>query len=70
MYSSMGTFYESIVAENSSLTTQVNDLESERINLSQKVNDLEKTLDKQTKLHRKYVEDVAVSEKLRIDDFK
>lgn len=70
MDSSMETFFESISTENNSLTTQVNDLESERINLSQRVIDLEKALDKQTKLHRKYVEDVDVTEKLRIDDFK
>lgn len=70
MDSSMETFFQSIVTENNNLTTQVNDLESERINLSQQVIGLEKALDKQTKLHRKYVEDVAVTEKLRIDDFK
>lgn len=70
MDSSAEAFFNSIENENNSLTIQVNNLESEKINLSQQVVNLEKALDKQKKFHRKYVEEVTVTEKLRIDDFK
>lgn len=70
MDSNMDNFFQSLGAENDSLTVQVSSLEAEIFRLTQQFTDVEKALEKQKKFHRKYAEDVVVTEKLRIQDFK
>lgn len=48
---------------------QVTDFEIERGNLFQKVEALEKQLDRQKQFHRKFADDVIVSESIRNEDF-
>ncbi len=48
---------------------QVTDFEIERGNLFQKVKALEKVLDRQKQFHRKFADDVIVSESIRNEDF-
>lgn len=70
MDSNKNQFFKNIESENSILHDQVTSLESEVLCLKQQVSDLEKALDKQKKFHRKFVEEVDATERLRIQDFK
>lgn len=70
MESNIDNFFQSIEIENNSLTDHVTTIETENFRLNQQVVDLEKALEKQKKFHRKYAEDVVVTENLRIQDFK
>lgn len=70
MYSDRDTFFHSIETENNRLTIHVSNVEAENFRLIQKVADLEKALEKQKHFHRKYAEDVVISESIRHQDFK
>lgn len=66
----MNNFFQSIESENNSLLEQVTNFEAEIFLLTEENSKLEKALDKQKKLHRKYAEDLVVSENIRVQDFK
>ncbi len=70
MDSNINTFFKSIETENTILTEKVASLETENFGLNQQLVQLQKALDKQTKFHRKFTEDVEVTEKIRTQDFK
>ncbi len=66
----MNQYLKNIESENSVLHEQVNSLDSEVFSLKQQVSELEKALEKQKKFHRKFVEEVDATERLRTQDFK
>lgn len=66
----MNIFFESIETENTILTEKVVSLETENFRLNQQLVELQKALDKQTKYHRKFTEDMEATEKIRTQDFK
>lgn len=69
MDSSMNNFFTSIETENSNLQERVMNIENENLHLNQQVINLEKALEKQKRFHRKFAEEVVVSEKIRAQDF-
>lgn len=56
--------------ENINLIDRVTDLKAENQNLLDKIADIEKSYEKHKKFHRKFVDDVVETERIRIDDFK
>ncbi len=62
--------FDSLESENVSLTNCVEEMEADNFRLSEQVTALEKTLEKQKSFHRKFVDDVVESERIRNEDFK
>lgn len=70
MDSDMNSFFQNIQTENNRLTDLVTDMEAEVFRVTQQCIQLEAALTKQKKFHRKYAEDVAITEDNRNADFK
>lgn len=70
MDSSIKFCLEGIEIENGQLNDSLRDLEVENQRLVEQINALEKSLEKEKKFHRKYADDVAAIESIRIEDYK
>ncbi|XP_037037373.1 tropomyosin-1-like [Bradysia coprophila] len=61
---------ENMETENIQLSDALNEIEYENIQLKDQVMQLKKSLDKEKKLHRKFADEVVVTEETRISVFK
>lgn len=70
MDSSMDVSIQNMEIENIQLNDSLRDLEAENDHLMEQVNVLEKALEKEKKFHRKYADEVTVTEAVRNEDFR
>lgn len=70
MESNVYTFLANVQKENDKLRNSLSDMEADNQNLNERIILLEKALEKEKKFHRRYADEVAATETIRIQDFK